>query len=168
MRSVSKARKARKRYMLPMASEAGMSAGNPIQHGGDLARARALFPEAPEPWIDLSTGINPHSYPYSPLPANAFWRLPEPETVERVRLLAAKTYGAPSAAHVVAGPGTQILLPIVTGLVRSRSVAAILSPTYAEHARAAHLAGYEVREVGDLDALAEADLAVVVNPNNPT
>src|SRR3546814_10553213 len=80
MRSVSKARKARKRYMLPMGSEAGMSAGGPIQHGGDLARARALFPEAPEPWVDLSTGINPHSYPYSPLPANAFSRLPEPET----------------------------------------------------------------------------------------
>ena len=25
--------------------------------------ARMLFPGAPEPWIDLSTGINPHSYP---------------------------------------------------------------------------------------------------------
>lgn len=145
-----------------------MSAGGPIQHGGNLARARALFPQAPEPWIDLSTGINPHSYPYSPLPANAFSRLPEPEAAERLRLLAAKAYGAPSPAHLVAGPGTQILLPIVARSVRSRSVAAILSPTYAEHARAAHLAGYEVREVGDPGMLAEADLAVVVNPNNPT
>src|SRR3546814_12826966 len=111
MRSVSKARKARKRYMLPMGSEAGMSAGGPIQHGGDLARARALFPEAPEPWVDLSTGINPHSYPYSPLPANAFSRLPQPETVEHLRLLVAEPYSAHSAAPVVAAPGTPIPHP---------------------------------------------------------
>ena len=36
-----------------------------------------MFPEAPEPWIDLSTGINPHSYPHSPLPASALARLPD-------------------------------------------------------------------------------------------
>ncbi|MCB5203443.1 threonine-phosphate decarboxylase CobD [Neorhizobium sp. T786] len=140
----------------------------PIQHGGNLARARALFPQAPEPWLDLSTGINPHSYLHSPVPATAFSRLPEPGEAERLKLLAAEAYGAPSLRHVAAGPGTQILLPIVARLVRSRSVAAILSPTYAEHARAARLAGYEVREVSDPGVLAEANLAVVVNPNNPT
>ena len=32
-------------------------------HGGALDVARRLAPEAPEPWIDLSTGINPHAYP---------------------------------------------------------------------------------------------------------
>ncbi len=32
-------------------------------HGGDLGAARAVFPGAPEPWIDLSTGINPVPYP---------------------------------------------------------------------------------------------------------
>src|SRR3546814_18557468 len=114
--------------MLPMGSEAGMSAGGPIQHGGDLARARALFPEAPEPWVDLSTGINPPSYPYSPLPANAFSRLPEPETVEHLRLLVAETYRAPSAAHVVAGPGTPIPLPLVAGPGRSGAGWGTLSP----------------------------------------
>ena len=35
-----------------------MHAGKVI-HGGSLATARLLFPDAPEPWIDLSTGINP-------------------------------------------------------------------------------------------------------------
>src|SRR5258708_7960829 len=34
-----------------------------LPHGGDLGAARRLFPDAPEPFIDLSTGINPHSYP---------------------------------------------------------------------------------------------------------
>ena len=32
-------------------------------HGGDIGAARRLFPGAPEPFIDLSTGINPIPYP---------------------------------------------------------------------------------------------------------
>ncbi|MBB6182104.1 threonine-phosphate decarboxylase CobD [Pseudorhizobium flavum] len=142
--------------------------GGRIEHGGNLGRARALFPDAPEPLIDLSTGINPNSYPHSPLPANAFSRLPDPEDLGRLKEAAARSYGAPSAAHVAAGPGTQILLPIVARLPKNGGKAAILSPTYAEHARAARLAGYDVREVNDPERLLEADLAVTVNPNNPT
>ncbi|MEQ1409092.1 threonine-phosphate decarboxylase CobD [Neorhizobium sp. Rsf11] len=141
--------------------------GGPIAHGGNLSRARALFPHAPEPWIDLSTGINPYSYPHSPLPDNAFARLPDPALAERLKAIAAEAYGAPSAAHVAAGPGTQILLPILASLL-GQGKATILSPTYAEHARAARIAGFEVTETDDLDRLASADLAVVVNPNNPT
>ncbi|TIP78835.1 MAG: threonine-phosphate decarboxylase, partial [Mesorhizobium sp.] len=34
-----------------------------LDHGGSLGRALALFPNAPQPFVDLSTGINPHSYP---------------------------------------------------------------------------------------------------------
>ena len=36
-------------------------------HGGNLGAARRLYPRAPEPWIDLSTGVNPHAYPLPPL-----------------------------------------------------------------------------------------------------
>lgn len=146
--------------------------GEPIQHGGNLAKARALFPEAPEPWIDLSTGINPYSYPHSPIPGNVFARLPEPSSLEELKVIAARAYGAPSAGHVAAGPGTQILLPIVAGLLAGQGAdrhgAAIFSPTYAEHARAAKMAGFDVVETVDPDRLAEAKLAVIVNPNNPT
>lgn len=148
--------------------ETGDEIGDPIQHGGNLSRARALFPHAPEPWVDLSTGISPHSYPHSPLPDNAFTRLPDVASAERLKALAAAAYGAPSEAHVAAGPGTQILLPMVADLIPRKGQAAVLSPTYAEHARAARLAGFEVTETSDLDRLAEADLAVIVNPNNPT
>ncbi|WP_051899891.1 threonine-phosphate decarboxylase CobD [Neorhizobium galegae] len=148
--------------------EIGGEIGDPIQHGGNLSRARALFPHAPEPWVDLSTGISPHSYPYSPLPDNAFTRLPDVASAERLKGLAATAYGAPSAAHVAAGPGTQILLPMVADLIARKGRAAVLSPTYAEHARAARFSGFEVSETDDLDRLAEADLAVIVNPNNPT
>lgn len=142
--------------------------GSPIQHGGNLAMARALFPWAPEPWIDLSTGINPHSYPHTPIPGNVFARLPEPSSLERLKTVAAEAYQAPSPSHIAAGPGTQILLPIIAELVAADGKAAILSPTYAEHARAAAMAGFQVLETDDLDHLSTASLAVIVNPNNPT
>ncbi|MGB3644702.1 MAG: threonine-phosphate decarboxylase CobD [Mesorhizobium sp.] len=137
-----------------------------VDHGGSLARARALFPQAPEPFVDLSTGINPHSYPLFDLPATALLRLPEQERLHDLRTVAAAAYGAPSPQEVVAAPGTQILLPLVARLVKPCRVA-VLSPTYAEHARAAAIAGHGVQEVRDFDELANADLAVVVNPNNP-
>ena len=66
----------------------------------------------------------------------------------------------------MAAPGTQILLPLAASL-NPPGRAAIWSPTYAEHRRAAALAGHAVSECADLDQLAAADLAVVVNPNNP-
>jgi cobalamin biosynthetic protein CobC len=137
-----------------------------VDHGGSLDRARALFPDAPEPWIDLSTGINPHSYPVFDLPATAFTRLPEPGSNRLLARAAAISYGAPSAAHVVPAPGTQILLPRVASLVKPGR-AVVLGPTYAEHRRAAAIAGHRVEETDDLDRLADADLAILVNPNNP-
>lgn len=135
-------------------------------HGGSLERVRGLFARAPLPWIDLSTGINPHSYPHPPVSATALSRLPEPADAARLVVIAAEAYGAPTPSHVVPAPGTQILLPPVMALVPPGR-AAVLSPTYAEHARTAALAGHEVRETGDFGDLAATDIAVVVNPNNP-
>jgi cobalamin biosynthetic protein CobC len=136
-----------------------------LPHGGDLAAARRRFPDAPEPLIDLSTGINPHPYPLAPLPRELFTRLPEPDALERLAATAAQAYGA-AAGQVVVAPGTQSLLaPVFSAVAPGR--AAILGPTYAEHARVAALVGHRVEEVGTFDGLAGADLAVVVNPNNP-
>lgn len=143
------------------------SAGeNNVDHGGSLARAEALFPGASKPWVDLSTGINPHAYPLSTLPATVWTRLPEPEDTERLQALAAEHYGAPSSANVVAAAGTQILLPMIYAL-RPAGTVAVLGPTYEEHGRAARIAGHAVQMVGTVEALADADVAVIVNPNNP-
>jgi cobalamin biosynthetic protein CobC len=139
---------------------------SPLVHGGDLGGARRLFPGAPEPFIDLSTGINPFPYPVSPLSPAVFARLPEPDALARLVAVAAAAYGARSPDHVVPAPGTQILLPRVAALVPPGR-AAVLAPTYAEHARAAALAGHRVQEVADPGELAGVDLAVMVNPNNP-
>ncbi len=140
-----------------------------IRHGGDLGRARQLFPDAPEPWIDLSTGISPHSYPHSPIPASVFARLPEPCTLDALKEVAARAFAAPSPAHVVAAPGTQMLMPLLAQLALERGArrGAVLSPAYAEHARTARMAGLPVTEVLAVEDLQACDYAVVVNPNNP-
>lgn len=144
-------------------------AQEPIRHGGDLGRARALYPHAPEPWIDLSTGINPHSYPHSPIPASAFARLPEPSALARLKETAAQAFGAPSAAHVTASPGTQMMMPLLaqTALTHGAKTAAVLTPAYAEHARTARMADLTVTEVANFSDLYAFDYAVVINPNNP-
>jgi cobalamin biosynthetic protein CobC len=142
------------------------TADEPLPHGGDLAAARLLFPDAPNPFIDLSTGINPNPYPLPALPAELFARLPDAAATARLAAAAATSYGAPSAAQIVPAPGTQILLPLVAGLAR-RGRAAILAPTYNEHARAARLAGHRVVETRESAALGDADLAIVTNPNSP-
>jgi cobalamin biosynthetic protein CobC len=141
-------------------------ADEPLAHGGDLAAARRLFPDAPESFLDLSTGINPNPYPLPPLAEEIFARLPEQAALDHLAKIAAAAYGAPAAACVVAAPGTQILLPLVAGLARPGR-AVILAPTYSEHARAAALAGHKVSEVRDLGAAGDATLVIVTNPNNP-
>lgn len=138
----------------------------PLSHGGDLDAARKLFPGAPEPFLDLSTGINPNPYPVPELPADVFTRLPQPEALAELRAIAAETYGAPSPDHVVAAPGSQILVA-QTAFLLARGRASVLAPTYSEHSRAAELAGHNVVEAADVGELTEARIAIVVNPNNP-
>jgi cobalamin biosynthetic protein CobC len=43
----------------------------------------------------------------------------------------------------------------------------VLAPTYAEHGRVAELAGHNVVEMAEIGQLADARIAIVVNPNNP-
>src|ERR1043166_3402744 len=124
-----------------MAADPSAWAVVPLHHGGDLTSARSMFPGAPEPLIDLSTGINPIPYPLPSLPPEIFARLPEPAALDRLCQLAGQAYAVPSAAHVVAAPGAQMLLPLVAALVPAGH-AAVLAPTYSEHARAAALTGH--------------------------
>jgi cobalamin biosynthetic protein CobC len=138
----------------------------PLNHGGDLGAARKLFPNAPEPFIDLSAGINPHPYPVPEFRDGLYARLPEQASLLEVKEIAAKAYDAPSPAHVAIAPGSQILVAQV-GFLLARGRACVLTPTYAEHARVAELAGHSVVEVAEIAQLADARIAIVVNPNNP-
>jgi cobalamin biosynthetic protein CobC len=141
-----------------------------IWHGGDLATARALFPDAPQPWVDLSTGINPIPYPLPKLPLSLWQRLPGADDEAALLAAARKAYHVPPKAEIVAAPGTQILidlLPRVLPALVAVGPVAVLGPTYAEHALAWRKAGATVREPTTLADVAEAATVVVVNPNNP-
>ncbi len=137
-----------------------------IAHGGGLIAAQAQFPGAPEPWIDLSTGINAVPYPVPPLPHAAYERLPEPEDVLRLETVAARAYGVADARMVVAAPGTQILISLLPRLLRRAGVA-IIGPTYAEHAAAWAASGSTVRIVDGIQAVGLDRAVVLCNPNNP-
>jgi len=63
----------------------------PLVHGGDLDAARKLFPGAPEPFLDLSTGINPNPYPIPAFATQVFARLPELADLVRTIPMAAST-----------------------------------------------------------------------------
>ena len=147
-----------------MSAFAGVA--EPLFHGGDLGAAQRLFPGAPEPFIDLSTGINPNPYRLRRLPTKLLTQLPDSQAVSALAEIAARAYGAPSPAHVVPAPGTQILLPLVAALARPGR-AAIFPPTYSEFARAAALAGHSVLQARDLAATDAVQLVLIGNPNNP-
>jgi len=140
--------------------------GLAIAHGGGLIAARAQFPDAPEPWIDLSTGINPLPYPVPALAPEAYHRLPEPEAVRRLEAMAAQAYGVADPSMVVAAPGTQILISLLPHLLRLDRVA-IVGPTYAEHAAAWAAAGSAVSIVPCAAAIDGGPGVVLCNPNNP-
>ena len=136
----------------------------PIAHGGGLVAAQRLFPDAPKPWLDLSTGINPHAYPVGELARECWTRLPEADDIAALEAVAARAYGARDRACVVAVPGAQSLIQLLPSVFPARSVA-VLAPTYAEHAHRWRMSGADVREVEALGD--DADVIVIVNPNNP-
>jgi cobalamin biosynthetic protein CobC len=136
----------------------------PRDHGGDLDRARAA--RGGDDWIDLSTGINRLPYPVPTLPPQAWTALPTATARDALLKAAAQAYrcGAPMVALAGAQAAIQ-MLPLV--LAQPGATVRILSPTYNEHAACFAAAGYTVEPVSHPQALAGADIAVMVNPNNP-
>jgi cobalamin biosynthesis protein CobC len=140
--------------------------GASAYHGGGLHAARRLFPQAPQPWLDLSTGVNATPYPFTPPGAEAYARLPEAEAIAALEQAAADRFGLGAGAKIVAASGTQALIQTLPRVINAREVA-IFGFTYAEHERAWAAAGARTAICDSLDALARADAAVIVNPNNP-
>lgn len=134
------------------------------EHGGNLDQAQQRFGGRAEDWIDLSTGINRLPYPLGQIDPHYWNALPSRSDLDALHQAAQHAYR--TSAAVVATGGAQAaiqMLPQLASLGRAR----ILAPTYNEYAGVLSAAGWEVEEVGALDALAGADLAIVANPNNP-
>ncbi len=159
----TKARKLEPRQITSLA-EHGRS---PRDHGGDLDTAIARFGGTPKDWIDLSTGINRRPFPFPPL-TEMDWRS-LPTRGDRDALCDAARRAYRTDAAIVPTAGAQAAIQLVPRLATAPGRAAVLSPTYNEHAAALRTNGWEVEEVGSLDELhgADAEIAVVVNPNNP-
>jgi cobalamin biosynthetic protein CobC len=136
------------------------------EHGGDLSAAQLAYPQAPEPWLDLSTGINPYSYPCTDVPPGCLTKLPDASELLALEAAAAKAYGAPAHAQIVAAPGTQAIINWLPRLRPART-AGILGFTYSEFARCWAANGAAVTIAAEPAALQHRDVAIIVNPNNP-
>jgi len=133
-------------------------------HGGNLDAAMARYGGAAGDWIDLSTGINPCAYPIPDIPTRAWAALPTEADMAGLCEAAARAYGAACAIAPVAG--AQAAIQMIPALMPPGE-ARVLGPTYNEHAASLCAAGWQVCEVARAYDLAGADLAVIVNPNNP-
>ena len=134
------------------------------EHGGNLDLAQQRFGGRAEDWIDLSTGINRLPYPVGEISAHHWQALPSRSEIEALHQAAQHAYR--TRAPVVAMGGAQAAIQLLPQLAPN-GLARILAPTYNEYAPVLSAAGWQVEEVRELEALAGANLAIVVNPNNP-
>jgi cobalamin biosynthetic protein CobC len=136
-------------------------------HGGRLGQARALFPHAATPWIDLSTGISPLPYPADFTNATRS-RLPDPVEIAALEAAAARAFGI-DASGVLATAGAEAAIRLLASTLDAGTVA-VVQPTYSGHLAAWRQTGAVTTSISrdDLDTAAEVfDVVVVVNPNNP-
>jgi len=151
-------------------------------HGGDLQQASQRFDVPFEQWIDLSTGINPESYPISELDGAAFQQLPY---LKPVFIQAAQSYylGYDNKYlgdnNLLAVPGSQAVIQLLPECLPSLPV---LLPElgYQEHQLQWQQSGVEVCHYPSIEH--EASIAfinkslqhnnrqhlVIINPNNPS
>lgn len=136
-------------------------------HGGNLDWAEETFGRPDSSWLDLSTGINPLPYPFTPPSSEAWQRLPTDVEIAALETAAARRYALSEQGAIVAAPGSQSLIQLLPRL-RETSKVAVLSPTYGEHRAAWRAAGHSVVEVENETSI-DGDVSVVVltNPNNP-
>ena len=135
-------------------------------HGGDLSEAEEMFGLPARGWLDLSTGVNLNPYPNVELTDQSLRMLPQRGQLETLLVAARRYYGVPSDMGIIAGPGSQSLLQCLPALSSSQRVT-VIGPTYAEHARAWTEGGHQVTTVEGLMDAREAEIVVIVNPNNP-
>lgn len=133
-------------------------------HGGNLDAAIAEFGGTRDQWIDLSTGINPRPYPVGCFSRHALDSLPTKSDIRSLSEVAQQAYRTQATCLPTAG--AQAGIQMVPRLLKA-GTAKVLTPTYNEHAASLRASGWQVEEVPEFEDLAGADLAVVVNPNNP-
>lgn len=140
-------------------------------HGGNLDVAKQLFPHVTVPWLDLSTGINPFSYPIPSIDTGLYQHLPMQAHEEALKDVAARYYGCINKDYVAIAPGTQILIALMPYVIPVHEVC-VLCPTYGEHLFSWQHAGVKLSKIYDLDTFVKCAqkpkrIGVICNPNNP-
>jgi cobalamin biosynthetic protein CobC len=132
-------------------------------HGGQVATARQLYPAAPEPWLDLSTGIAPWPYPIRSIESGDWQRLPDRQALLGLEAEAAKYFGMGpgNADQVVAVPGSDIAIRLLARLIPAQRVA------IAGHSYGGYRSAWPLAKVMPFEHALRADLTVCANPNNP-
>ena len=135
-----------------------------LEHGGRLRQAAREYGIALVDWVDLSTGINPDTYPIPPIDPLCWQRLPEDN--DGLEAAAAAYYGS---ERLLALPGSQAAIQSLPRLFKPMAIACV-SPLYEEHPHAWEKAGHQLRRLPTLQrALSVMTPNVLLcNPNNPT
>ncbi len=136
-----------------------------LEHGGYLINAARDFNISLSDWLDLSTGINPNSWPIPDIPQHCWNRLPESTDP-----LAATASEYLNCETVLPIAGSQAAIQILPRL-RPPCQVAVPFLAYQEHRyqwqKAGHwITSYEPKSVSNI--IDQIDVLVVINPNNPT
>ncbi|MFT4715804.1 MAG: cobalamin biosynthetic protein CobC [Paracoccaceae bacterium] len=132
---------------------------SPPDHGGGIDAAIQEFGGARGDWLDLSTGINPVSYPLPKLTQDDWAALPDAQAMACLLTAARKFWKVPPDADIIAAPGASAIIARIPYLLEPGAVD-IQTRTYNEHAGAFMHAGWQVSNQ-------HARAKVVVHPNNP-
>ncbi|TCP32744.1 aminotransferase class I/II-fold pyridoxal phosphate-dependent enzyme [Sphingomonas sp. BK235] len=133
-------------------------------HGGRPDAAARLYPDAPLPWLDLSTGINPYAWEGEPLTVAMLRALPSPSDLAALHQAAAGAFAAREVA-ITALPGSEIGLRALGGLALPKPWH-VVAPSYRTHAAA--LPGARSIGAEAVDEVARGGgTLLLANPNNP-
>ena len=136
------------------------------QHGGQLQKAAKAYNIPLLDWLDLSTGINPNTYPLPTVPENIWQRLPESD--DGLDKAASDFYGSD---YLLAVAGSQEAIQNLPKIFPKKLQVGIITPAYHSHHQAWEKAGHQLIEVSSNEVdknINLLDVLIVVNPTNPT
>ena len=139
---------------------------NTHQHGGQLQAASKQYDIPLEDWLDLSTGINPSTYPLPSVPPECWQRLPE--TNDGLETVATNYYGSEFLLSV---SGSQEAIQSLPSLFSRKQRVGIINPAYHSHQQAWEDAGHEIVTLNSAEVDAQIDtlaILIIVNPTNPS
>ena len=144
-----------------------------LEHGGRLNAAVKRWGMAHAHWLDLSTGLNPVSWPVPNIPPQLWQRLPEAD--DGLNEIIRHSYAVPASADCEPVAGSQAAIMALPRL-RSACRVGIPSVGYQEHGYHWRQAGHSIVSItaehthaeSDECWLDELDVLVWINPNNPT